>query len=96
MVDWSPQISVGLAKTAEIGCDVDANPPANVSWSRVDPDINQTTLISSRKGADVLVLGNAQKAMGGTYVCVAVNSLGNASAYVDITVIGTSKSQGSK
>nr|AAS79436.1 vascular endothelial growth factor receptor [Podocoryna carnea] len=88
---------VTLSGVVEVSCVAKANPPANVSWYRIEKDARKP--ISWRMGADILYVGNSVEDTSSGYNCTASNELGNVTRYVQIlagdsAVVGGASSKG--
>jgi len=73
------------AEISEITCSAYSNPPANLTWYKINPD-NSTEYLASRMTSLTYVFGDLDKKYAGVYECVAISPLGNDSAIVSVRV----------
>lgn len=80
--------NLGLDDGAEIYCKSVANPPANVTWERVND--NDTSVVGGpAAGSAVLLFPKLMKEDAGLYRCTASNEFGTVTQDVSVVVKGS-------
>ena len=90
VVEWKSEVIFGAGSRSVLNCVSYANPPAKVTWFRVN-DKNQSTYLISQMGASLYYVCNPKVEDSGLYICTAENELGKDEKMVRLIVKGSCK-----
>lgn len=87
ILEWNDKIIFGLKDPVNITCQAPANPPANITWEKIEG--NGSIVVITR--ASYLRFDELTKEDAGQYRCTAENKFKAVSAYVELAVKGSTQ-----
>lgn len=82
--------NAGLNGFADLECAADGNPPPNITWYRIKEN-SSSSRIQSDYNLSILKLVDLTPSEAGSYICVASNVFGEASARLSLVLTGRGK-----